>query len=321
MKNRAIKIFVFFLFLVFFDRSISFLISRYNHIFFSNNALKKPLSEFLNGRDYNTLILGTSRTYQGIHPELIKSAKLKPFKWSHAGNGPKYNYYFYKLYKQIKGTPEIVIFGMDYFIYSITTSMLSLSEVKEYTSTDIMKDLFSPTLLLLKNKSDTDILLNDILNSFKVSELSLFNRIKDTQAYTGVEKDTLPNFKVITKKKFPFIRRPFFKLPGKEGKYFLMMLDEIRRDNSMIILVVIPDYIGTLKTNLSQGRFKRHLRRLGRKYKNLKILNYTVNKKFNLKDESLFIDGGYGIGNSHMSKKGAVIFNRMLKRDLEKITP
>ncbi len=307
------------MFLIFFDRSLSYFIFKYNYKFFKNNPIEKPLSKYLRDHDFNTLIIGTSRTYQAIHPELIKSPQITPFKWSHAGNGPKYNYYFYKLYKKIEGTPKMVVLGMDYFIYSIASSSLSLSEVKEHTSTSIMRHFFSPTLLLLKNKSETDILLNDILNSIKISELSLYNKIKDAQTYTGVEKSALPNLKIITEDYPSYKRRIFWRLPGKEGDYFIKMLDEIQKDKAVIVLVVIPDYIGTVKTNISQKRFKRHLNRLTKKYNNLIILNYNFNRKFNLKDESLFIDGGYGIGNSHMSKKGAEIFNKMLKSDLKKI--
>ncbi len=319
MKNKIVKTLLFIFFIIFFDRTISLLISKYNHLFFKNNYLEKPLSEYLKNKEYNTLILGTSRTYEAIHPKLLESERISLFKWGYVGHGPKYNYYFYKLYKKIKGPPKLVIYGIDYFIYWSVTSPLALSEVKVNKSNGLLENFFSPTLLLLKNKSKTDILFNDVLNSFKISELSFHNKIVDIQNYTGVRKSALPNSKVYTKKPSKYKRIPFRHKAGGEGRYFAKMLNEIHEDNVKIALIVIPDYIGTLKTNSFQRAFKKHLQKLAKKYNNLKVFNYCNEKKFALEDESLFLNGGYGYGNSHVSKEGARILNQMLKKDLGEI--
>lgn len=319
MKRKILIIVSFIFFLLLFDRLIITLISKYNHLLFKDNSLEKPLTDYLGGYKFNTLILGTSRTYEAIHPTLIQTDKMTPFKWGYAGFGPKYNYYFYKLFKKINGAPpELILYGMDYFIFSVRSTPLALSEININATNGLLDDFFSPTLLLLKNKNTMDILFNDIINSLSTSKSSLFEKITGIQGYTGVEKSLLTNARVHTKKIRPKAN-PYIYAPGEEGEYFIKLLDEIEKDQSKIILIVIPDHIGTYMTNRFQRAFRNHLKKLRREYSNLSILNYNYIRKFELEDESLFIDGGYGYGNSHMSKKGAAVFNDMLKKDLRRM--
>ena len=263
--------------------------------------------------------MGSSRTYEGIHPFLLDSKKLNPFKWGFAGFGPKYNYYFYKLYKKIKGKPKVVIFGIDYFIYTLFSSPSALAELNTGTDSRSTLNYLDPSILLLKNKKNIDIVIKDIISSFSPGENAPIRNIDEIQAYTGSKKSTLKNYKVYTERKGPYKGSAFTKPPGIEGEYFFKMLDELREDNVKLILVVIPEYIGTFRTNKFQRIFRMHLKRLKKKYENIRVLNYNYIKKFNLGDDSLFLDGGYGYTNSHLSKKGAEIFNKMLKRDIENI--
>jgi len=316
----AIKRFFLFVLLLFiFDRSISFLICKFNYLVFGNYRIEEPLTKYLKSKDFNTLILGTSRTYEGLHPSLLKSEKVVPFKWGYQGHGPEYNYYFYKLYKKIYKIPRLLIYGMDYFIYNISSSTFSLNEIGKNKAEELLEDFFSPSLLLLRNKSQYDILLNDILKIKNNPDVSLYKRISDMQNYTGVQKSLLKGCKVNTIKPLKMARSPFFRPPGREGIYFTKLLDELNSDNVKVVLVVIPDYIGTYKTNFSHKIFRRHVRRLEDKYKNIKIINYNIPGRFNLKNESLFLDGGYGFSNSHLSKKGAKLFNSLINHKLSNI--
>ncbi|MCK4889796.1 MAG: hypothetical protein KAS97_07680, partial [Candidatus Aminicenantes bacterium] len=277
------------------------------------------ITDHLQKNNYNPLIMGSSRTYEGIHPFLLDSKKLNPFKWGFAGFGPKYNYYFYKLYKKIKGKPKVVIFGIDYFIYTLFSSPSALAELNTGTDSGFILNYLDPSILLLKNKKNIDIVIKDIISSFSPGENAPIRNIDEIQAYTGSKKSTLKNYKVYTERKGPYKGSAFTKPPGIEGEYFFKMLDELREDNVKLILVVIPEYIGTFRTNKFQRIFRMHLKRLKKKYENIRVLNYNYIKKFNLGDDSLFLDGGYGYTNSHLSKKGAEIFNKMLKRDIENI--
>ncbi len=104
ITRKISLIFLFLLSLFLFDRIFTYIILEYNHHFYSSNDLENRLRDHLKENKYNSLIMGSSRTYEGIHPKSDQNHdKLNPFKWSFAGFGPKYNYYFYKLYKKNGG--------------------------------------------------------------------------------------------------------------------------------------------------------------------------------------------------------------------------
>ena len=319
MKKKLLMILILFVSILLIDRIFTFLIFECNHYFFNDNNFEAKLTSHLQEKDYNALILGSSRTYEGIHPELLESERLQPFKWSFAGFGPKYNYYFYNLYKKIKGKPKVVIFGIDYFIYTLFSSPSALKELNTEQAGRFKQNYLDPSILLIKNKKKLDIVLKEIIGSFRPGDNSPIRDIKKIQAYHGSGKSELKNHKVNTVKTRFFTGVGFTKPPGSEGEYFFRMLDDLRDDKVDIILVAIPEYIGTFRTNRFQGKFRKHLRKLSKTYENIKFLNYNYMKKFDLGDDSLFLDGGLGFSNSHLSNDGAAIFNKMLRSDLTKL--
>lgn len=316
MKKKLLTVLILFISLILFDRLFAYLIFECNHYFFKDNSFEERLTSHLQEHDYNALILGSSRTYEGIHPSLIKNEKLHPFKWSYSGFGPKYNYYFYNLYKKIKGKPKVVIFGIDYFIYTLFSSPSALAELNIEEAVQFKQNYLDPSILLLKNKKKLDIVLKEITGSFRPEVNSPVRDIEKIQFYCGSGKSDLKDHKVFKRKTRFFKGVAFTKPPGSEGEYFLRMLDELRDDKVDIILVAIPDYIGTFRTNRFQVVFRKHMKKLRNMYENIKLLNYNYMQKFSLADDSLFLDGGFGFTNSHLSNDGAAIFNKMLRSDL-----
>ena len=63
---------------------------------------------------YQWLVLGTSRTYEAIHPTAIERAfGLKAFKSAGRGKGPRYQYEFYRLYAPMFGAPRVLLLGSE----------------------------------------------------------------------------------------------------------------------------------------------------------------------------------------------------------------
>ncbi len=319
MKKNLIQIILFLFILIIADRSLSFLISRFNYLLFKDCLLEQPLRNYLEGKKFDTLILGSSRTYEGVHPLLLKSKKFSPFKWSYAGNGPKYNYHFYKLFKKINGTPKIVIYGVDFFIYKLRSSPMELNEIGIRTTDRLLLNITYPNLFIIALKNRYEILLNDIMNSYRTSKFTLEKKIVDIQNYVGSDKAVSTKHKLHTERPATFKKLSFVPPNETESKYFFNLLEELKNDNVKVILLTLPDYIGTHKTLLGHIPFRFHLKKLQRTYKNINILNYNYSKTFDLKDESLFLDGGYGYENSHLSKKGSFILTSKLKKRLNKI--
>jgi hypothetical protein len=312
---------LFILFLFVFDRGFYYIISHLEVNVFKDSNFEERLAKYVKGKNISTLIFGTSRTYEGIHPHYIgRELNETAFKVSFQGKGPKYNYYFYNLYKKYAGVPKVVIYGVDYFLYAIRSTSLWMSN---FNLIDTQKENFlnlSSPLLLLKHKKRYDILLNNLIVWLE-KEMTVPNQKDSTeefykvQKYIGVDD---PNKKLVTQPPANFTYQQFLRFPGKEGRYFKRLLTQLDKDNVTVVLVALPDYIGSLKTNYQHRRFIKHLRRLKKNYKNVFIYNYNNYRKFPLDNPEFFNDGGYGKTNSHLSKRGARLFNEVFIKDLKK---
>ena len=290
--------------------------------FYGKNEYQTQLEAFLKGKHFSTLILGTSRTYEGIHPAYLELyLHQKAFKESYVGKGPKYNYYFYQLYKTYAGIPKVVIYGVDYFIYTITSDSKWMARFNLAGEDKEKKiDLFSAPLLLVKYKKKIDNFLNNVVIDFSkiigtVKPGEPFKEFIHMQTYEGAPKKD--NEKIKGRPEH-FKRQLFPRPPGTEGEYFIKLLDELKKDGVTVILVGLPDHIGTYKTNFQRLDFVHHIKELRQKYKNLFFYNYNRPNHFPLRNDQYFNDGGYGQTNSHLSLEGARAFNKMLAKDLEK---
>lgn len=304
-----------------FDRGLYYLLFQAENKMYTQNHFEQQLEKFVAGKSFNTLIFGTSRTYEGIFAtSLERKTKQKIFKETFQGKGPKYNYYFYQVFKKYAGIPKVVIYGVDYFIYTVESDPKWMSH---FTTNEPPKKpgLFSAPLLLLKNKKKIDNFLNNVLIQLKkkdntTEESEIIKEIIAVQNYMGQENapkklDTLPN---VEKRNRQFFPRP----PGTEGEYFIKLLETLSQDRVTVILVALPDYLGSLKTNCQHDEFIEHLESLCGDYSGLHLLNYNSEDKFPLSKPEYFRDGGLGQTNSHLSQQGALIFSNMLADDIKK---
>ncbi|MCX6558191.1 MAG: hypothetical protein NTW95_12315 [Candidatus Aminicenantes bacterium] len=323
-KKAAVELLGFILLLFLSDRLVFMLIQRAESSYYRQNttyALKDKFAMVKDKSDYQILILGTSRTYDGIHPLYIRNQLgIKTFKEAYVGKGPMYSYYFYQEYKKQMGIPRLVIYGVDYFMYNITTSRSWMQRF----DVDVIDALYYKhgLSMLLANKNKIDNLLNTFLNSMQ-KDLS---RVEHSQ----VEQDCalMENYvgisgsgDVVTQQPPQYGKVFFFQYPGQEGIYFSRLLEELCRDRVTVLLVSLPDYIGTYWTNKFHRQYQRAFRYYQKKYANVHFLNYNTIKKFDLKNPEFFINGGWGKTNSHLSKAGAEVLNRLLIDDLRKVLP
>lgn len=319
--KKYLRGFLFFILFVFlFDRGLFYLAAGLESHFYPKKDFEKKFERFVKDKKFSTLIFGTSRAYEGIHPYYIEKAlHQKAFKETFQGKGPKYNYYFYKLYKKYAGIPEVVIYGVDYFIYNVASDPKWMARF-DIENEETKINVFSGPLLLVQHKKKIDNFLNNILIYFKerMDAAETNDGFKDfirIQNYTGL---TVKDKELAVEPPRRFRRQRFPRFPGKEGHYFMKLLDELDRDGVTVVLVALPDYFGTFKTNFQRTDFIHHLKQLGRKYRNLYVYNYNRVKRFPLDNPKYFNDGGYGQTNSHLSQKGARFFNEILVEDLKK---
>lgn len=320
IKKYLAGFFLFILLIFLFDRALFHWIATVESNFYSKNKFEQRFEKYLKGKKFSTLIFGTSRSYEGIHSYYIeKLLGQKTFKETFQGKGPKYNYYFYQLYKKYAGIPEVVIYGVDYFIYTVTSDSKWMARF-DIENREEKINYFSSPLLLVEHKEKIDNFHNNVLIRLKEKQspdegAESIQDFIDIRKYTGLD---FPNKKIVTKRPHKYKRQFFPRFPGKEGRYFMKLLDQLDRDNVTVILVALPDYFGTYKTNFQRKNFIGHLKTLKREKKKLYIYNYNRPQKFPLNNVTYFSDGGYGNSNSHLSKLGARVFNHMLAEDLKK---
>ena len=323
-KKVVFELLGFVLLLFLFDRLLFALIQQRESSFYRQDttySLNDKFASIYKKSDYKILIFGTSRTYDGIHPWYIHNELgIRAFKEAFVGKGPMYNYYFYQEYKKQMGVPRVVIYGVDYFMYNITTSRSWMQRF----NTGVTDTLYynRGISMLLANKGKIDNFFNTVLNDLQKS----LNRVEHSQ----IEQDLVlmenymgvPNTgDVVTQEPPQYDKVFFFQYPGQEGVYFSRLMEELHRDKVTVLLISLPDYIGTYWTNIFHRKYLRAFRYYQRKYDNVHFLNYNHIKMFDIKNPEYFINGGYGRTNSHLSRAGAEIFNRLLINDLRKYLP
>ena len=323
-KKHLVEFFIFFLFLLLVDRGLFHIIQAIERNYFKRKDFKKIFGQprdfnknftQLPKDTYNTLIMGSSRTHRGIHPLYIYEwLNQKAFKIARGKINVKFNYYFYKEYKEAEGVPEVVIYGVDYFIFHQKSAenflqFLGIKNNNEY----IYKNGF---LLLLSNKERIDTFFNNMLDTLNKIYFTDKNKKKMPiiDPFIGYEK-----MEAFDERKPPHHRTfGYDPYPGEEGIYFTRLLEAWEADGVQVLLVFLPDYIGTYESNHQGETFKKEIHRLAKPYTNVSIYNYNRPEAFPLTNADYFLDGGYGKANSHLSRRGARVFNRMLVKDLKK---
>jgi len=312
-----IRVVIFLFFIFIFDRALFFVIQNLEVGFHKKENFKKKFVKFPKGT-YSTLIMGSSRTYRGIHPlYLYQILGKKAFKVAKQAVGPKFNYFIYQEYKKLAGIPKIVVYGVDYFIFHLSSP---LWYKRFFDNKDYRKDFYTPGLLLLvSNKPQIDSFFNNILNHFNESFIKKPILVKKRKyaiinKFVGFPKRGL----LASEKPSHFKKHPYKPFPGKEGIYFLKLIEDLNMDGVVVILVILPDFIGTYETNYQKELFIQEIINLTEPFKNVFLYDYNSPEKFPLSDSEYFLDGGFGRANSHLSKEGARIFNRLLVKDLSK---
>lgn len=309
VKNTLLFIMVFLVC----DRAMYISIVNLEGYMYSENEYFQVLGNYLKKKRYDTLILGTSRTYDAIHPVYIMSSfRRRAYREASHGKGAKYNYYFYKEYKKLAGIPEVVVYGVDYFIFNTDSNERWLSRFNLTVRDDSVLSDFS---MLLSRKDKVDRTLNNGIDELK--KVLLGKRrgitpsmaIKISQRYTGLPSNGAG---LIKKRPRRMKYASYIRYPGREGEYFDMLLKELNEDGVKVMLVLLPDYIGTYRTNNQKRSCVIDLRKFTDKYKNVKLYNYNMPEVFPIERNEFFRDGGYGNPNSHLSSAGARYLNKNL---------
>lgn len=271
---------------------------------------------------YEVLIFGTSRTFEAIHPaDILEGTGARAYKEAYQGRGPRYQYEFYRRYREVVGRPRVVVYGVDYFLFSIrsTPSRLAAFGIKAKAQTAGVRW----PLRLLQDKESNDQGIVWTLQRWQMRPTAGRRRgepdreryPKDMEEYRGTDRARQGDPAEPPPARYQKI--PFARFPGEEGEDFVRLLDLLEADGVNVLLVGLPDFIATYRSDYEQRRFAQTFTRLAAAHRRCTFVNYNRPDRFPLSDATLFLDGKYGNPNSHMSRAGVAPFLRVFLPDLK----
>jgi hypothetical protein len=271
---------------------------------------------------YEWLILGTSRTFEALHPALIANqAGVRAFKEASKGKGLRYQYEFYRLYREVVGKPRLVIYGLDYFMFANPSDPGLLRRFGRTVGRAADPMALWPPLLTVAHKAEDDQAILRILEQLQrrlTSAMGEFNpddEVADMEAYTGrtdsrvVERPAPHGFSTVGYARFP----------GLEGEFLIKLLRAWQDDGVHVVFVYPPDFEATRRTNVEHDAFITEICQLTAGCTTCAVLDYSDPGRFPISNAAFFWDGGFGNPNSHLSKAGAEAFTRIFLPDVRRV--
>jgi hypothetical protein len=318
-RRGASAVAVFAVALVLFDRLLFSAIDGVEAFIERDTAVRPKLAALPAPSAYEWLILGTSRGYEAIHPALIqRELGARAFSEAYQGKGLRYQYEFYRLYRQMVGRPRVVVFALDYFMFDTPSDPLQLRRLGLAATPDGLAGMAPWRLRLVSQRAHVEKTILRILQRVQArigGEFDPDRRVADMEAYTGEPVSR------ITERPEPaeYYQADYRPYPGVEGAYFDRLIRDWAAEGVTVVLMYPPDYIGTYRTNVGHDAFIADVRRLVRSCTTCSVLDYADPTRFPISTASYFLDGGYGNTNSHLSRAGAALFQHVWLPDVMEI--
>jgi hypothetical protein len=304
--------------LVVFDRALYWGIGALQARVMRGTELRHLLGAVERKPDYEWLVLGTSRTYEALHPSAIERAfGVKAFKSAGRGKGPRYQYEFYRLYTPMFGAPRVLLLGIDAFMFGIRSDDPYLRQLEREASPGAQASLFWPPLRLAAHRREVTSAVLRILErlQFELTPDDPQFSVELMQAYAG----TVPARPPEQAEPASYVRVPHDGFPGAEGEYFQKLIAACMADGVTVVLIYPPDVVGTQRTHEDHAAFLDEIRGLVKDCPACFVLDYGEPSRFPSADIRYFIDGAYGVTNSHLSKAGAEAFAEFWVPDVKRI--
>jgi len=304
--------------LVIVDRGLYWGIGALQARVMRGTELRHMLEAVERKQDYEWLVLGTSRTYEAIHPAAIQRAfGVKAFKSAGRGKGPRYQYEFYRLYTPMFGAPRVLLLGIDAFMFGIRSDDPYLRQLEREASPGAQASLFWPPLRLAAHRREVTSAVLRILErlQFELTPDDPQFSVELMQAYAG----TVPARPPEQAEPASYVQVPHDRFPGAEGEYFQKLIAACMADGVTVFLIYPPDVVGTQRTHQDHAGFIDEIRGLVKDCPACFVLDYGEPSRFPSADIRHFIDGAHGVTNSHLSKAGAEAFAELWVPDVRRI--
>lgn len=255
---------------------------------------------------YDTVILGNSRLYRGINPELLKE---KTYNFAFDNDSFLECYYKLDYLKRIDRLPETVLLGVDYFEFSFVSAGMQ-STYDAYFDATYDEVLRNCSSLEFAGISKLDDKIGQILNDYFIKNyynaLSyIYERCKGNREVSFVS--ACGQYRIFPQPKASvgdFLTRSSVILPEQQ-KAYEDILSFCSEKDIKLILIMLP-----LRDIELDCYSRETIETFDALFAKNQYLNYAKNASFGLSD---YMD------DTHLNLKGADKFTALLRENLENI--
>jgi hypothetical protein len=252
--------------------------------------------------NYNTLILGSSKFYRGINPDLIDSS----FNFSHDNDIFNQLYYKLQFLEANNKKFDVLILGYDYFGFSY------ISDTRNYIYEDYFATQYSEDY---RHKASIDKRFNSFITmnftqTFKPFRIGLFKNPVPNMPYI-TEKGQYVRFGIASPYKSN-TEKDSAKILDVQVKYFYKIVSYCKQKKIQLILVMIPARKIELEnyTKLEMKKVDNVIKLGMSKYPSTCFLDYCNDSSFHTAD---FED------ELHLNKYGADKISIKLNNDIKNL--
>ena len=274
------------------------------------NQIKQQFST-IQSHTYDTIILGNSRLYRGINPELLDT---DCYNFAFDNDSFLECYYKLKYLASVQRLPNYVILGVDYFEFSfVSAGMQATYDLyfdKEYD--EILENCQS--LSFSNNKVNIDAKINKLLNSLFISNyyntLSyIYNRyirqdkrisyVSDTGQYCIYPQPTASEGDFLTRSS---------DIMDEQKVAYQNIITFCKDNNIHLVLVMLP--LREIELDCYTDETKAKIDNMFSSDLQIQYINYSKLSEFSISD---FMD------DTHLNLIGADKFSKILNEDLNRI--
>lgn len=284
----------------------------------------EDLSTTLHHPKSDILILGASHAQESFNPsEISKHLNLNAFNLGSSGHNPLFINYQTQLLLQKKNIPKIVILVTTYDTLNeislphvlcplIPEKQLlnTISYFSDYRSLNSFRKLFLTDIY----SSSARILLSRCISYTKNKSFDVPMPKHPERGYVGRNHSIQPGEQPSTYNKIPF------QINHKMLKELQNTIDFWNQYQVPVLLIDTPEFIGTRLGRDEYEKFTSLVNNLS-KQKNCIFKSFNQPHIQELTRTDYFRDGGWGIPNSHLNRRGAIWFNKIfcewLKQEID----
>lgn len=261
----------------------------------------------IDDKQYDTIILGNSRLYRGINPELLNS---NCYNFAFDNDSFLECYYKIKYLEKIDKLPKCIILGVDYFEFSfVSAGMQATYDLyfdKEYDNV-----IANCQSLSFDTKSNFDKKINKLINNFCIMNYYnatsyLFNRfiLKDKRVSYVSEYG---QYKIYPQPKATlgdYLTRSSL-IMNEQKEAYLKIFELAEQNNITIVQVMLPTR--DIELNCYTVEEKNQLDQLFNSQNKSIYMNFSQLEDFNI---------NYFMDDTHLNLKGADKFSSILNEKL-----